>query len=154
MKMNEPDVFFLSFVLVGVLVGLLVGIGIGAALCYFISSWLKEVPEDDRVMTPGQVWLLLIPFFNFYWNFRVYMYDVPQSFKNYFQRQGKERNEEVGDCGKTMGMWLCICTLSSLIPFVGSIVGMGTLVFLILWMLKIHELKNKIIADRQKTAEI
>lgn len=154
MKMNEPDVFFLSFVLVGVLIGLLVGIGIGAALCYFISSWLKEVPEEDRVMTPGQVWLLLIPFFNFYWNFRVYMYDVPQSFKNYFQRKGKERNEEVGDCGKTMGMWLCICTLSSLIPFVGSIVGMGTLVFLILWMLKIHELKNKIIADRQKTAEI
>lgn len=152
MGMNEPDVFFLSFVLVVVLVGLLVGIGIGAALCYFISSWLKEVPEEDRVMTPGQVWLLLIPFFNFYWNFRVYMYDVPQSFKNYFQRQGKERNEEVGDCGKTMGMWLCICTLSSLVPFVGSIVGMGTLVFLILWMLKIHELKNKIIADRQKTA--
>ena len=151
MGMNEADIFFLSFVLVGVLIGLLVGIGIGAALCYFISSWLKEVPEEDRVMTPGQVWLLLIPFFNFYWNFRVYMYDVPQSFKNYFQRQG---NQEVGDCGKTMGMWLCICTLSSLIPFVGSIVGMGTLVFLILWMLKIHELKNKIIADRQKTAEI
>ena len=78
------------------------------------------------------------------------MYDVPQSFKNYFQRQGKERNEEVGDCGKTMGMWLCICTLSSLVPSSGQSLEWVPWSFLILWMLKIHELKNKIIADRQK----
>jgi hypothetical protein len=140
---------FWAPIIMGALIGLLVGIGIAAVLCYFISNWLKEVPEEDRVMTPGQVWLLLIPFFSFYWNFRVYMKGVPQSFKNYFERQG---NQEVGDCGKTMGMWLCICTFFGLIPIIGSIVGMGTMVLLILWMVKIHELKNKIIAARQQTA--
>jgi len=146
--MDIPEEILVS-IIIGTVVGLLVGIGIAAVLCYFISNWLKEVPEEDRAMTPGQVWLLLIPFFSLYWQFRVYMLDIPQSFKNYFQRQG---NQEVGDCGKTMGMWLCICTLSSLIPIIGSIVGMGTMVLLILWMVKIHQLKNKIIADRQQTA--
>jgi hypothetical protein len=74
------------------------------------------------------------------------MLDIPKSFKNYFDRTG---NQEVGDCGKNMGMWLCICTFSGFIPIIGSIVGMGTLVLLVLWMVKIHELKGKIIADRQ-----
>ena len=147
--MIDSEEAFLVSIIMGALVGLLVGIGIAAVLCYFISNWLKEVPEEDRVMSPGQVWLLLIPFFSLYWQFRVYMLDIPQSFKNYFERQG---NQEVGDCGKTMGMWLCICAISGLIPIIGSIVGMGTMVLLILWMVKIHQLKNKIIADRQQTA--
>ena len=146
----EPEFFgaMLMIVLVAVII-LLVGIGVAAVLCHFTSNWLKEVPEEDRVMSPGQVWLLLIPFFSLYWMFRVYMLDIPKSFKNYFDRTG---NQEVGDCGKNMGMWLCICTFSGFIPIIGSIVGMGTLVLLVLWMVKIHELKGKIIADRQHAA--
>ena len=63
---NEAEVFgVLAFFVLAVVIGLLIGIGIGAVLCYFISNWLKEVPEEDRVMTPGQVWLLLIPFLTF-----------------------------------------------------------------------------------------
>lgn len=130
---------------IAVVIGLLVGTAIGAILCYFISSWLKEVPEEDRAMTPGKVWLLLIPLFNFYWMFRVYMLDIPKSFKNYFDRQG---DQLVGDCGKNMGLWLCICTLGGFIPLLGSLVSIAGLVLYVLWLVKIHQLKNKIIADR------
>ena len=96
-------------------------------------------------MTPGKVWLLLIPLFNFYWMFRVYMLDIPKSFKNYFDRQG---DQLVGDCGKNMGLWLCICTLGGFIPLLGSLVSIAGLVLYVLWLVKIHQLKNKIIADR------
>lgn len=135
---------------IAVVIGLLVGTAIGAVLCYFISSWLKEVPEEDRAMTPGKVWLLLIPLFNFYWMFRVYMLDIPKSFKNYFDRQG---DQLVGDCGKNMGLWLCICTLGGFIPLLGSLVSIAGLVLYVLWLVKIHQLKNKIIADRLPVAQ-
>ena len=51
-----------------------------------------------------------------------------------------------------MGMWLCICTFGSMIPVLGSLVGIGGLVLLVLWMVKIHELKNKIIAERGQSS--
>ncbi|MAN36391.1 MAG: hypothetical protein CMI21_02015 [Opitutae bacterium] len=147
---NEAELFgAIEILVVAVVIGLLVGIGIAALLAYFVSSWLKEVPEEDRAMTPGQVWLLLIPIFSLYWQFRVYMLGIPQSFKNYFERRG---NQEVGDCGKNMGMWLCICTFGSMIPVLGTLVGIGGLVLLVLWMVKIHELKNKIIAERGQSS--
>ena len=135
---------------IAVVIGLLVGTAISAVLCYFISSWLKEVPEEDRAMTPGQVWLLLIPLFNFYWMFRVYMLDIPKSFKNYFDRQG---DKQVGDCGQNLGLWLCICTFGGFIPLLGSLVSIAGLVLYVLWLVKIHQLKNKIIADRLPVAQ-
>ena len=97
----EPELFGAMLIIaIAVVIGLLVGAAISAVLYYFISSWLKEVPEEDRAMTPGKVWLLLIPLFNFYWMFRVYMLDIPKSFKNYFDRQG---DQLVGDCDKKHG---------------------------------------------------
>jgi len=143
---SEPEIFGAMLIIaIAIVIGLLIGTAIGAVLCYFISSWLKEVPVEDRAMTPGKVWLLLIPLFNFYWMFRVYMLDIPKSFKNYFDRQG---DQLVGDCGKNMGLWLCICTLGGFIPLLGSLVSMAGLVLYVLWLVKIHQLKNKIIADR------
>ncbi len=142
----EPELFIsILIITIAVVVGLLVGTAISAVLCYFVSSWLKEVPEEDRVMNPGKVWLLLIPLFNFYWMFRVYMLDIPKSFKNYFDRKA---DRLVGDCGKNLGLWLCICTLGSLIPLLGSLVSIAGLVLYVLWLVKIHQLKNKIIANR------
>ena len=143
---SEPEIFGAMLIIaIAIVIGLLIGTAIGAVLCYFISSWLKEVPVEDRAMTPGKVWLLLIPLFNFYWMFRVYMLDIPKSFKNYFDRQG---DQLVGDCGKNMGLWLCICTLGAFIPLLGSLVSIAGLVLYVLWLVKIHQLKNKIIADR------
>ena len=117
MKMNEPDVFFLSFVLVGVLVGLLVGIGIGAALCYFISSWLKEVPEEDRVMTPGQVWLCSSPFLTFIGTSVSTCTTGPSPSKIIFSDKEKKGMRKSATVAKQWGMWLCICTLFQLDPF-------------------------------------
>lgn len=148
---QEPELFGAMLVVaIAVVIGILEGTTLIAVLCYFISSWLKEVPEEDRAMTPGKVWLLLIPLFNFYWMFRVYMLDIPKSFKNYFDRQG---DQLVGDCGKNMGLWLCICTLGGFIPLLGSLVSIAGLVLYVLWLVKIHQLKNKIIADRLPVAQ-
>ena len=73
--------------------------------------------------------------------FRVYMMDVPQSFKNYFDSIGRA---DVGDCGKSLGMWLSITALLSFIPFVGGCFGIACLVLLTLWLVKINGLKKQI----------
>ena len=135
--------------LVGAAIGLVCGVVINAILCIFISGWLKEVPEQYRTMSPGQVWLLCIPIFSLYWMFRVYMIDFPQSFKNYFNATG---NTGVGDCGKSLGLWVCILTLVGLIPIVNYCSGIATLILWILWLVKIHGLKQQIVQARNQPA--
>ena len=130
-----------GFLIIAAVVGFVCGLIINAIFCAIISGWLKHVPQQFQAMTPGQVWLLMIPIFNFYWMFRVYMMDVPQSFKNYFNSIGRA---DVGDCGKSLGMWLCIMTLLSFIPIVGGCFGLACLVLIILWLVKINGLKKQI----------
>ena len=95
-------------------------------------------------MEPWQVWLLLIPFFNFYWNFIVYQ-RIPESYQAYFEANGMKG---YGDCGKNMGLWYSICTIGAIIvPCVGSIAGIASLVLMIIFIVKEFELRGKIPRD-------
>lgn len=40
-------------------------------LCISVRSSLLLMREENRCIVPGQVWFLLLPFFNIYWNFIV-----------------------------------------------------------------------------------
>ena len=147
-RMTEEEILLK---VIPALIGLVIGIVVNVVICFFISSWLNEVPGQYRVMAPGQVWLLIIPLFNLYWMFRVYMLDVPQSFKNYFDATGET---SVGDCGKSLGQWICILTLVGCIPCVNYCSGIALLVMLILWLVKINELKQKIIKTRNQQVPV
>ena len=117
-----------------------VGLLINAVICYFISSWLSKVPAAHRKMEPGMVWLLMIPCFPIVWNFFVFL-RVPESFKSYFDAQGRT---DVGDCGRSIGLAYAICVACSFIPLVNYITGPASLVLLIIALVKFNELKNKL----------
>lgn len=138
---SAEAVGILAIILAAVGAFVLIGVIINAVICYFVSSWLKKVPAQHRKMEPGLVWLLMIPCFPIIWNFFVFQ-RIPDSFKSYFDSVGRT---DVGDCGKGLGLAYAICVACGLIPFLNYIAGPAALVLLIINLVKMNELKNKIV---------
>ena len=120
--------------------GIIIGLAIQAAICYLLSNALKAIPAEHRKQEPNMVWLLMIPLFNLVWNFFV-VPKISDSFKSYFDSVGAT---DVGDCGRQIGLIYCILAALCVIPYVNTLTGLGALVLLILYLVKVNELKKKI----------
>jgi hypothetical protein len=111
----------------------------------YLYSVLKRVPSEFRKMEPGLVFLLLIPCFSTVWMFFVYL-RISESLKAYFD---SKNNQTVGDCGKQIGLWAAILTAASILQFVppvGQLAPLAGLVLLIIYLVKLNDLK-KLITD-------
>lgn len=138
---NEPDMrVFWMMVLVFVAIGLAIGLAIQAVICWFMASAIGRVPPEYREIEPGGVWLLMIPLFSIIWLFFV-VQRIPRSFQNYFE--ARERYD-YGDCGAQLGLWYAICAVGTLIPYLGTCVGVAAFVLMIMFLVKLSELKNQI----------
>jgi hypothetical protein len=139
---NDPHTGAAILAVIGlVLLGILiVGLVIQVVVCIIVTGCLKRVPPPFRKQEPGMVWLLLIPLFRFIWNFFVHL-KVAESYQAYFNSIGKT---DVGDCGKGLALAYCICAACTLIPYLGAMTGLASLVLLIIMLVKFNELKNLI----------
>jgi hypothetical protein len=138
---DEAAIAAMSGVIIVVaLIFALVMLGIWIFVCYLLSKCFERVPPEFRKQEPGMVWLLLIPCFNIIWNFFVYP-RLAESYQGYFASVGQS---DVGDCGRGIGMGYCICAACSLIPYIGALAGLASLVLLIMFLVKANELKNRI----------
>ena len=80
---------------------LVVSVAVAAVIAWLISDALSKVPAEYRQnITPGQIWLLLIPIFGLVWNFFVFQ-RVPDSFRAYFESTGRP---QPGDYGRQLGL--------------------------------------------------
>ena len=100
----------------------------------------QRIPRAFRKLESGLVWLLLIPCFNIVWNFYVFP-GLSDSFKAYFNSVG---DNSVGNCARDLGLGYAICCAASVIPFVGCLTGIVSLVLLIMYLVKANDLKNRI----------
>jgi len=137
----------ITALIVGGLIALAIGLAIAIVICVVLYSAIMRVPAEHRRIEPGQVWLLLIPIFNWFWNFKVFP-GISDSFRSYFAAIGRT---DVGDCGRSLGMaycWLTIAaTLGSLIPLVNcfaGLAGLAGIVLLIIYLVKVTQLKSMI----------
>ena len=119
---------------------LLFHLALTIVVIFLVYTDFQRVPSAFRKLEPSLVWLLLIPCFNLVWNFYVFP-RLADSFKAYFDSVG---DTSVGNCGRDVGLGYAICTAASVIPFVGCLTGVVTLVLLILFLVKANELKNRI----------
>jgi len=119
---------------------LLFHLALSIVVVFLVYTDFQRVPSAFRKLEPSLVWLLLIPCFNLVWNFYVFP-GLADSFKAYFDSVG---DSSVGNCGRDVGLGYAICTAASVIPFVGCLTGIVTLVLLILFLVKANELKNRI----------
>jgi hypothetical protein len=125
---------------VGIAVVLLLVFGVTIIICLLLQSCYKRIPQQFRKMEPGMVWLLLIPCFSLVWNFFVFP-RLSQSFKSYFDSVNRT---DVADCAGNIGLAYSICCAVSIIPYLGCLTGIASLVLLIIYLVKATGLKNQI----------
>jgi hypothetical protein len=103
---------------------------------------LKRCAVESRTLSPGKVWLLLIPVFNLIWQFIV-VNSVSDSLRNEFMRRGLSSVEPAP--GKGLGMAMCVCILCSIIPILGVFAGIAGFICWILFWVKINEYSRRLL---------
>ena len=102
---------------------------IAAAVIQFILlyKYWKLVPADEAETTPGKaVGFCFIPFFNFYWLF-VAMWKLAKHYDEF---------DEPGHSVSTFALIYVITSLAGGIPYIGLLATIASLVFQILWMVR------------------
>ena len=136
---SASDVIAAFAPLVIVVAVLLFFIVVHVVICLLLQNCYKRIPQQFRKLEPALVWLLLIPCFSLVWNFFVFP-RLSQSFKSYFDSIGRT---DVGDCSGNIGLAYAICCAVSVIPYLGCLTGIASLVLLIMYLVKVNELKNQ-----------
>ncbi|ANM29574.1 hypothetical protein ABI59_08280 [Acidobacteria bacterium Mor1] len=135
------------------LMALLIGFGIALIpqiiINLLLTSLLNGIPEQYRRTSPLMIWLLLVPCVNLILGFFVYP-KLPESFRAYFDAQGDQSH---GDCGQTLGWAIPILFLTAMIPYLGCVTAIVGLVILIVYMIKLFELK-KLVQSGSSTSAI
>lgn len=125
----------------GVIVGVLIVLAIATLINVFffmnLQNTLKQCAPHNQRMRPGQVWLGLIPFFNYYWNFKV-VAAVADSLASEYQQRNLQRTEERP--GYQVGMAYCVLYCCALIqytgiPALGQLAGLaGFICWIVYWV--------------------
>lgn len=129
------------------LVLVMLGLFLIPTIFYFISlqKALEAVSTENRMMPPGQVWLSLIPLFNFVW-----MFFVVNKIAESFQLECYKLNIGTTELKPTQGIGNAknILRLCSFVPVLGIIASLGFIVCWIIHWVKVNEYKNLILSGR------
>lgn len=108
-----------------------------------LQDLLKEVSDHNRQVPAANVWLMFIPLFNVVYAFILYP-KISESVRFEFQDRGEHQD---GDYGKGLGITLGALGAVGIIPIpqmFKSLIGLGNLVILIVFWVKMAEFKNKL----------
>ena len=106
-----------------------------------LQKALQRCAPESRTMSPGQVWLLLIPLFGIVWLFIVVI-RIASSLRNEFLRRQLPLAE--AEPGKTLGIAMATLSVTGIIPLVGMITGLASFVCWILYWVKIAGYSRRI----------
>jgi hypothetical protein len=126
----------------GLLFGLIIGLAaLTVAILYLVSlmKTLNAVSPANRKMSPGLVFLLLIPFFNLVWNFFVVIY-IRDSLKTEFETRGLEGSGFGGGIGLAMSILAAV----SLVPFLSLLTSLAGFVCWILYWSQITGFRHRL----------
>lgn len=133
----DPAIPLMVMAIVGS-IAFLVFLLIQGGICYVLYRAANGIPERYRTVSPGQAFLLMIPCFSIIWVF-IYTKQLSQNFRSLFNAYG----EQTDDCGEALGLWWGILPLCSMIPFVGAIAGIASLVVMIMYLVKVSDCRNR-----------
>jgi hypothetical protein len=98
-----------------------------------LQKALSRCSTESRAMSPGMVWLMLIPLFNLVWQFFVVL-NMAKSLGAEFRKRGLP---EEPDPGQTIGLIMCVSSL---------LCGPVYIVFWIIYWVKIADYSSKLAA--------
>ena len=115
-------------------------------LCITGKRTLLLIKKENRCITPDQSWLLLIPFFNIYWNF-IFMRRLVDSLNNeFYDRQIAVEENPTEKSGYFFAGSFLVYNFP--IPmFVGFVAFIVSIIALILYVAKVREYKNLLEQD-------
>ena len=106
-----------------------------------LKKILDRCSPENQAMAPGMVFLELIPVVNLVWQF-FNVLNVTKSLGAELRSRGIHDEDEAP--GKTLGLVMCILACCTLVPFVGSFVGIGVLVCWIMFWIKMSQYVTKL----------
>ena len=101
---------------------------------------LGRCSSDLRTMTPGLVWLSIIPVFNLVWSFFI-VNALAESLHREFERRGITAEPQPA---RSIGMAYAILMALAIIPLLGVLTACAGIVCWILYWVKIAEYSAKI----------
>lgn len=110
-----------------------------------LQKTLSVIPFESRLMQPGQVWLLLIPLFNFIWMF-VTVNRLADSIKNECARLNIPTEEARPTYG--IGISMCVLIICRMIPAIGAFSAIPGVVCWIIYWVKVNKYRKLIIANK------
>lgn len=121
---------------------ILIGGMITMGVLYLLNmqNLLKEIKPENRLVEPGNVWLMFIPLFNIIYPFILYP-KVCDSVRNEFESRGQSQQ---GDYGRSLGITIPILGICSVIPILGIFASIANLVLFIMFWVKLSDHKNKL----------
>ena len=110
-----------------------------------LQNTLKVILPENRRMSPGNVWLIIIPLFGFIWQFIV-VSKIADSIKAECIRLNIliETNRPT----YTIGLIYCISCVLFLIPLLKLIGSFAVILTMILYWIKVNEYKKLLIANK------
>ncbi len=127
------------------MLSILIGLIFLIPIIFFILTLqraFERCAPAHRAMTPGLVWLLLIPLFNLIWNFMV----VTNLAKS-LEREYRSRNIPAQlESAKSIGLAWAILSWCSLIPIFGFLAALAGFVLWIVYWVKIAGLSQALLA--------
>lgn len=106
---------------------------------FFLATMQKALgrcPYGRRTISPGLVWLSLIPVFNLVWDF-VVVGSTSSSVGNELRRRGIP--PDAADTGLGPGLVFCLLVFFMWIPIVNIFVGLGIVICFIIYWVKIAQ---------------
>ena len=133
------EILILSFFI------LLIALIPGILYLLTLQNLLKVVSQENRFVSPDNVWLMLIPLFNLIYPFILYP-KISDSVAEEYKSRGWQPD---GDFGKGLGTAMPILGLCSIIPIIGILASIGNLVIWIIFWSKMSGYKNTLLMNRR-----
>jgi ACS family hexuronate transporter-like MFS transporter len=119
-----------------VLVGVLLGLAIQVLFLLALQRALERCAPQNRTLSPGLVWLSMIPLFNIVWQF-ILINRIASSLRREFDTRQTAQPGQREDYGYGVGLAMCILSLASIIPLAGIVCGLAGFVCWIVYWVKI-----------------
>jgi len=128
-----------------VIISVVFGIAVIPGIFYLLTLQraLERCSPEARTTSPGKVWLLLIPLFNLAWGF-ILVGEIAKSLHNEFARRNILDVE--AQPGKSLGLAMCVLSLTSFIPVLGIAGALAGFVCWILYWVKISGYSQRLTA--------
>jgi hypothetical protein len=128
---------------------------VGIAILFLLTQYntLKAIQPQNRAMSPGEVWLQLIPLFNLVWQFIVVQRisesvsrELSSNTFSFEETEPVQLYQQGNRPAYQIGMVMCVLNILGLVPLIGILARLGGLVRWIIYWVQLSGCKNQILS--------